>query len=179
MEEAGMSEQRDGQPLTGGCQCGAIRFACDLPPENVHVCHCRMCQKAVGGPFAVICPILKSHFRVTRGAFSWFESSAMARRGFCSNCGTPMIFEYPDYPDIGVLAGAFDRAGDVPPVVQYGIESRVPWYEKLSSLPGDRPTYSVDPNGYLAKIQASNRQHPDHDTADWDPAAGRPAGGQV
>ncbi|HEY4199964.1 MAG TPA: GFA family protein [Devosiaceae bacterium] len=153
--------------MTGGCQCGAVRFAFDRPPENVHVCHCRMCQKAVGGPFAVICPVLKSSFRVTRGEISYFDSSALARRGFCSNCGTPMIFDYPDFPDIGVLVGCLDHPDRVPPVVQYGIESRMPWFNHLQDLPGDKPTYSVDPMGYLPRITASNRQHPDHDTADW------------
>lgn len=156
-------------PLTGGCQCGAIRFACDVAPDNVHVCHCRMCQKAVGGPFAVICPVLKHSFRVTRGAFSWFKSSEPARRGFCANCGTPMIFDYPDYPDIGVLVGCFDDPDQVPPVVQYGNESRVAWFGHLADLPGTAPTYSVDPGGMLPRIKASNRQHPDHDTTDWQP----------
>jgi hypothetical protein len=153
--------------LTGGCQCGAIRFACDRQPENVHVCHCRMCQKAVGGPFAVICPVLKTHFRVTRGEISWFRSSDLARRGFCRNCGTPMIFDYPEYPDIGVLAGCFDDPSAVPPVIQYGNESRVRWFAHLTELPGDAPTYAVDPMGYLPRIRASNRQHPDHDTDEW------------
>lgn len=158
-------------PLTGGCQCGAVRFACDLPPENVHVCHCRMCQKAVGGPFAVICPVLKTHFRVTRGEIAWFHSSAVARRGFCRECGTPMIFDYPDYPDIGVLAGCFDQPDLVPPVIQYGNESRVGWFSRLTALPGNEATYSVDPDGMLPRISASNRQHPDHDTAVWPPHA--------
>lgn len=126
-----------------------------------------MCQKAVGGPFAVICPVFKSAFRVTRGAITYFRSSAMAQRGFCSNCGTPLIFDYPEFPDLGVLAGSLDHPELVPPVVQYGIESRVPWYQHLPELPGDKPTYTVDPNGYLPKIAASNRQHPDHDTGDW------------
>jgi hypothetical protein len=126
-----------------------------------------MCQKAVGGPFAVICPVLKSSFRVTRGTFSYFESSDLARRGFCSNCGTPMIFEYPEFPDIGVLAGSLDHPDRVPPIVQYGIESRVPWFGHLHELPGDRPTYSEDPLGYLPHIKASNHQHPDHDTDVW------------
>ncbi len=153
--------------LSGGCQCGAIRFTCAMAPENVHVCHCRMCQKAVGGPFAVICPVLKTHFEVTRGAFSWFESSALARRGFCNDCGTPIIFEYPEMADIGVLAGCFDEPGRVPPVIQYGNESRVSWFQQLTALPGETPTYSVDPNGYLPRIAASNRQHPDHNTENW------------
>ena len=34
--------------LTGGCQCGAIRYALEDSPEAVAICHCRMCQKAVG-----------------------------------------------------------------------------------------------------------------------------------
>lgn len=155
--------------LTGGCQCGAIRFACDAAPDNMHVCHCRMCQKAVGGPFAVICPVLKQKVRVTRRQFSWFGSSQPARRGFCGNCGTPMIFDYPDYPHIGVLAGCFDRPDLVPPVVQYGNESRVAWFGRLTDLPGDWPTYSVDPHSMLPRITASNRQHPAHDTLDWQP----------
>jgi len=154
-------------PLTGGCQCGAVRFACDMPPQNVHVCHCRMCQKAVGGPFAVICPVLKSQFRVTRGAIAWFQSSAVARRGFCAACGTPMIFDYPDAPDIGVLSGCFDRQDLVPPVVQYGNESRVDWFGSLATLPGTAPTYAVDPEGILPKIRSTNQQHPDHDTQAW------------
>lgn len=154
-------------PLTGGCQCGAVRFACSMQPENVHVCHCRMCQKAVGGPFSVICPVLKDHFKLTRGAISWFGSSALTQRGFCSNCGTPMIFNYPDFPDIGILVGCFDTPSAIPPVIQYGNESRVSWFGDLTSLPGNTPTYSVDPLGYLPRIKASNRQHPDFDTDEW------------
>lgn len=157
----------NGSKLAGGCQCGAVRFACEAPPENVHVCHCRMCQKAVGGPFAVICPVLKTAFQTTRGELAWFRSSELARRGFCRDCGTPMIFDYPDYPDIGILVGTFDNPGAIPPVVQYGIESRVPWFRHLPELPGDKPTYAVDPEGYLPRIRASNRQHPDHDTERW------------
>jgi hypothetical protein len=155
--------------LTGGCQCGAVRFAVTAQPENVHVCHCRMCQKAVGGPFAVICPVQKTDFHVTRGTISWFASSALANRGFCRDCGTPMIFDYPWAPDIGILAGALDEPDRVPPVVQYGNESRVNWYGHLAELPGTHPTYSVDPEGRLPRIKASNRQHPDHDTAVWPP----------
>lgn len=157
-------------PLSGGCQCGAVRFSCELPPDNVHVCHCRMCQKAVGGPFAVICPVLKTAFSVTRGEISWFQSSDLARRGFCRDCGTPMIFDYPEYPDIGVLVGCFDHPSAVAPVVQYGNESRVRWFANLTSLPGEASTYAVDPNGYLQRIRRSNRQHPDHDTNIWPPA---------
>ncbi|WP_281281944.1 GFA family protein [Rubellimicrobium roseum] len=146
-----------------------MRFALDARPENVHVCHCRMCQKAVGGPFATICPVPKAAFRVTRGAIAWFASSALARRGFCRDCGTPLIFDYPEDDGLGVMAGALDRPDLVPPVVQYGTESRLPWFGHLPDLPGS-PTDADDERGYIPRIAATNRQHPDHDTADWPPA---------
>lgn len=154
---------------TGGCQCGAVRFRVEGALGDASVCHCRMCQKAVGGPFAVICPVDKVNFHVTRGTISWFKSSELANRGFCKECGTPLIFDYPWAPDIGVLAGAFDEPDRVPPIVQYGNESRVGWYAHIAELPGDTPTYSVDPEGRLGRISATNRQHPDHDTAEWPP----------
>jgi hypothetical protein len=153
-------------PLTGGCQCGAVRYALDQTPQNVHICHCRMCQKAVAGPFAVICPVAKPSFRITRGAISYFASSDVARRGFCSACGTPLTFDYPEGDDVGVLVGSLDQPSLAPPVIQYGNESRVAWYSRLTALPGDRPTYADNPQ-MLQRISGTNRQHPDHDTIVW------------
>jgi hypothetical protein len=125
-----------------------------------------MCQKAVGGPFAVICPVLKTDFRVTRGEMSHFWSSDVARRGFCSQCGTPLTFEYPEAPDLGLLVGTFDHPDLIMPEAQYGIESRLPWVRLLPSLPGDQPTYAHDP-AMLERISISNHQHPDRPTAAW------------
>ena len=34
--------------LTGGCQCGAVRYEWLEQPAYSSVCHCRMCQKASG-----------------------------------------------------------------------------------------------------------------------------------
>jgi hypothetical protein len=42
---------------------GSLRLR--LAARERALCHCRMCQKAVGGPFAVIGPVLKTSFRVT------------------------------------------------------------------------------------------------------------------
>lgn len=98
----------------------------------------------MGGPFAVLCPAPKAAFRVTCGALSWFRSSEVARRGFCRDCGAPIAFDYSEDDGIGLLVGTFDRPDPIPPVVQYGVESRLPWYAHLPQLPGDQAAYAED-----------------------------------
>jgi hypothetical protein len=80
--------------VTGGCQCGEVRYALYVPPENAHACHCRMCQRATGGLFAVLAGASKDNFAWTSGDPAIFESSNLATRAFCRDCGTPLSFAY-------------------------------------------------------------------------------------
>jgi hypothetical protein len=47
---------------TGGCQCGAVRYALYAEPTNPHVCHCPMCQKAFGSYFAPLAGVKLAEF---------------------------------------------------------------------------------------------------------------------
>jgi hypothetical protein len=146
--------------MTGGCQCGAVRYALFETPEST-VCHCRMCQKAVGGPFAAFSKVQTAHFAWTRGEPASFNSSSVAERHFCAACGTPLTFHYLDGEAIEVSTGSLDNAARVPPTMNFGIEARLGWIELLA--PGRLPeTLTSDSNG--GKRVVVSRQHPDHDT---------------
>jgi len=147
--------------LTGGCQCGAIRYAVHEPPVNVHLCHCRMCQKAVGGPFAAFAPIPRTGFKWTRGTPGTYASSTIAERDFCPKCGTPLTFRYLDGTTVGVTIGSLDNPEAVTPATHYGVESRVGWLAKLAGLP-ERTTESFMSAERKAKLR--RHQHPDRDT---------------
>lgn len=148
--------------LTGGCQCGAVRYALLAPPEGVHLCHCRMCQKAVGGPFAGLVPVRLADFVWTRGEPAVFASSSAAIRHFCAACGTPLTFRYRHKSWIDVTVGSLDDPAAAPPEMHYGIESRVPWVAALHQLPAQE-TGTEDLPADLVRYQ-----HPDHDTpSDW------------
>ena len=102
-----MSGQRN-PVLTGGCQCGAVRYALYAEPEHASVCHCRMCQKAMGNAFAPFAAVRLDDFRWTRGKPSIFRSSPIVERGFCRDCGTPLSFRYTDGDRIDVSIGSLD-----------------------------------------------------------------------
>ena len=79
--------------LAGGCQCGAVRYRLIAEPTGANICHCRMCQKASGGPFMAFAGVRISEFVVTSGAIATFSSSDIAERGFCARCGTPLTYQ--------------------------------------------------------------------------------------
>jgi hypothetical protein len=146
--------------LTGGCQCGAIRFALAAPPRKVSICHCRMCQKAAGAPFASFADIEAGEFTWTRGKPAAFRSSSIAERDFCRDCGTPLSFRRIDGPRIEIMTGAFDRPDRVVPTTQYGTESRLGWVVAISNL----PSHTTLQNYGAEKLnEIVSQQHPDHD----------------
>ena len=74
--------------ITGGCQCGAVRFRAESLGE-ASICHCRMCQKATGGLFGPYATVKAAELVWTRGERARFQSSNKVWRGFCQACGTP------------------------------------------------------------------------------------------
>ena len=146
--------------LTGGCQCGAVRFALSAAPVRVSVCHCRMCQKASGAPFASLADIPHEHFSWTRGKPAAFRSSSIAERDFCADCGTPLSFRRIGGPRIEIMTGAFDRPDHVVPTQQFGTESRLGWVVSIANMPSQTTLQNYGPDKLHGII---SRQHPDHD----------------
>ncbi|MBX9745897.1 MAG: GFA family protein [Hyphomonadaceae bacterium] len=132
-----MSEVKD-PVATGGCQCGAVRYALYVTPQNAHACHCRMCQRATGGVFAVLAAAPKSDFAWTKGEPAFFASSNLAERGYCRDCGTPLSFTYHmPAARMNVTIGSLDDPNAVPIVTQYGLESKLDWVTFCEDVAGE------------------------------------------
>ena len=153
-------------PVTGGCQCGGVRYAIAGPLGRPSICHCRMCQKAFGAFYAPLVSVPLAGFRLTRGALSVFRSSDLAERGFCRGCGTPLSFGYLDSDQIDIAIGSLDHPAGVRPVIQFRLESRLPWLGELDELPV-RVDEGEEQTERLHAIRRTSRQHPDHDTESW------------
>jgi hypothetical protein len=146
--------------LAGGCQCGAVRFALSAAPIRVSVCHCRMCQKATGAPFASLAEIPNESFSWTRGKPAAFAFSSIAERDFCAACGTPLSYRLIGGPSIEIMTGTFDRPDRVVPTLQFGTESRLGWVVAIANMPSQTAMQDYG-SEKLEKI--ASHQHPDHD----------------
>jgi hypothetical protein len=141
---------------TGGCQCGAVRYALYLPPQKAHVCHCRMCQKATGGVFAALAGAPKSDFAWTKGDPAFFESSNLAKRAYCRDCGTPLSFSY-NLPEARfyVTIGSMDDPEQAPIEIQFGVESRISWVKFCEDVPTERTAEDPAAATFMAQMKSN------------------------
>ena len=143
--------------VTGGCQCGAVRFRAEGLGE-ASICHCRMCQKATGGPFGPY--VALDGLTWTRGERRRFQSSNKVWRGFCEACGTPLTWEHVAGL-MSVTIGALDDPAAVRLTEQLGSASKLPWVDDLVALPTHEPS---EPRAAAHLASIVSLQHPDHDT---------------
>lgn len=143
--------------LTGGCQCGAVRYAMHVDrAEKPHVCHCRMCQRATGGVFAALAGCAKAKFEWTKGQPASYRSSNLASRGYCRDCGTPLSFSY-DMPEarIYVTIGSLDNPEAAAIEIQYGIESKLSWVEFCEDIPQQRTGGTPEEAQFFADLRSN------------------------
>ena len=154
------------EPVTGGCQCGAVRFHVEGALGDASVCHCRMCQKASGNFYMPLVSVREAKLTWTRGKPKRFRSSSAAHRGFCAECGTPLTYEAPD--GIALAIGAFDRPQEIAPKIQWGVEGKLAYVHLIPTLPGAHTLTDTAAAPFL--VDLVSHQHPDHDTDRWPPA---------
>lgn len=110
------------QLSTGGCLCGRVTYRLAGAPLLTAICHCTHCQKQSGSAFSVNHVVRRSDLTVT-GEMGLFEdrgeSGNVIQRRFCKACGSAIVTEPIDNPDIAYLkAGTLDDKTRILPTVQ-------------------------------------------------------------
>ncbi len=120
--------------VSGGCQCGRIRYTVTIRDDQAYLCHCRMCQRATGGVSIAFKNVAKRDVAWDRRP-DLYASSPIAKRGFCRDCGTPLSFEFPDGDNIDLTIGSFDEPARFQPHHHFGVESWHPQWLDTRGLP--------------------------------------------
>ena len=108
--------------MSGGCACGRIRFTAEVENDDAYLCHCRMCQRASGGVSIAFKNMPKESVR-WESEPDYYQSSPIARRGFCNRCGTSLSFDFPDNDKLDLTIGSFDDPTRFEPRHHFGAES--------------------------------------------------------
>ena len=93
---------------TGSCLCGAVTFEMTGELRPVVACHCTQCRKQTGS-FVHATSSKDADFTFTsdRG-LKWYRASDTARRGFCGECGSVLLWKGDGHDSISISAGAID-----------------------------------------------------------------------
>lgn len=123
--------------MTGGCQCGRVRYKAQVATDEAYLCHCRMCQRATGGVSIAFKNLAKADVAWT-GEPAWHASSPIARRPFCRECGTPLGFAFNESPRMDLTVGSFDDPAPFVPAEHSGAESMHEAWLDTRGLPRHR-----------------------------------------
>ena len=116
---------------TGGCLCGALRYAAEGEPLYAGHCYCDDCRKASGSGFV---PFMGFAGRAVRfsGQSRTFVSKAArggdAVRNFCPACGS-LVFggEIGKDDEFTIYAGSLDDPSSFRPKIAIFAGNRPPW----------------------------------------------------
>jgi hypothetical protein len=90
------------------CQSVAYEVDADFDPF-VH-CHCCTCRKTHASAFSSVMPVPRPSFRWVRGEdlLSSYEASPGKFRRFCSRCGSHILAERMNQPNVLLRLGCLD-----------------------------------------------------------------------
>ena len=122
--------------IRGSCLCGTVRWSFDGAFDWMTHCHCEMCRKAHGAPFATYAVGSGAHFQFDEGenAIAHYESSPGFRRAFCAHCGS--VVPYPVRgTEIGVPVGPLDDDPGIRSSCHIYTQWKAPWHPIADALP--------------------------------------------
>lgn len=128
------------QTLTGGCQCGNIRYEVPTEMATAAKCHCRECQKATGSGALTAAAYPEGDVKVTGETKTYTYTSDggnAVTHHFCPNCGSRLFFKSPaGLPGLTlVLAGSLDDSSSVKPQFVVFASRRPAWDNDDPSIP--------------------------------------------
>lgn len=140
--------------LTGGCQCGALRYVLTAPPLLAYACHCKECQRISASAFATSCSVLRETMHIEKGELGridWTVESGAHRYGeFCTVCGVRI--RHGDEPSRGIFSlrgGTLDDKRWATPAAHTWQASALEWF----TPPEGALLYDGQPTDYTPIMQ--------------------------
>jgi hypothetical protein len=142
-------------PMTGGCQCGQLRYEIRAEPLSVYLCHCTECQRQSSSAFGMSMMVPRPAFVVTAGTprrcTRTADSGRIIEGDFCEACGVRVV-HYPQANDKVAIVkpGTLDDTRWLHPVGHIWTKSAQPWVP----IPKDGVNHEAHPADLAPLIEA-------------------------
>lgn len=117
-------------PLTGGCNCGAVRYEVAAPLVAASYCHCKRCQRRSGAAASANAHPAPNAFQIVSGQdqlLVW-KPDGGGEKWFCGRCGSSVYGHNPRHADpIAIRMGTFDQDPEIVPSVRQFVAYAAPW----------------------------------------------------
>jgi hypothetical protein len=132
--------------LTGGCQCGAVRYEIAEEPVGIYVCHCLECRKQSASAFGISVIVPARGFAVKQGtAKEWSRPTDSGRTlfcMFCPDCGSRLWHATPGQETVSVKGGSLDEPPDLAAAVHIWTARKLPGVV----IPDGAPRFPGEPD---------------------------------
>lgn len=156
--------------LTGGCDCGYLRYRLASAPLFVHCCHCRWCQRETGSAFALNALIETDRVTQLGGEPTLVDTPSESGKGqLIARCPRCFVAVWSHYAGAGrrvafVRVGTLDAPDALPPDIHIFTASRQPWVvlpPGTPAVPGYYDREACWPAESLARRRALFERGPD------------------
>ena len=140
-------------PLTGGCQCKAVRYLVKTAPLTFYLCHCKECQRQTSSAFGESLRVKSRTFEVDGAVcrITWVADSGALREGwFCPACGVRLWHGATGSEEINIKAGTLDDTSWLVPAGHIWAGSRQAF---INPAAGEL-VYLAQPDDGYAELQA-------------------------
>lgn len=132
--------------LTGGCQCGAVRYRVDADPVAIYCCHCSECRHQSSSAFGISVIVPVAAVTLEQGELRiWSRPTLSGKKldcAFCPTCGS-RLWHVNDPPEdtLSLKGGSIDGGVDLTGAAHIWTTSKLPGVV----LPPDVPTFPGEP----------------------------------
>lgn len=118
-------------PLTGGCQCGAVRYALHGAPLTLYVCHCTECRGQSASAFGISVIVNAADLALVEGETRvWARPTDLGGHldcHFCPVCGSRLWHIGSRDPErVSVKGGSLDTPPDLSDAMHIWTASKLP-----------------------------------------------------
>lgn len=117
------------KPMKGSCLCRAVEYEVDSLAGPIVHCHCQTCRKAHSAVFTSTARVGREQFRWIKGEshLGSYASTPGKLRWFCRDCGSHLLAEWLDQPQVIIRVASLDDDPMVEAKAHIWMSHDLPW----------------------------------------------------